>query len=212
MVRTVIYVSGNTKYWESSKDTCLSSFFNTLSNCWDVFLRNSTTDYRRLELECFLTVSIHRCKSNLTVTVLTTTTGLLSVLTIDVNSLSNCFLVCNLRCTNVSFYLELSKKTVNDNFEVKLTHSGDDCLTCFCICMSSECRIFFCELSKSFTHLTLIILCLRFDSKLDNWLWEFHRLKDNWMLFITDCITSCCNLKTYSSCDITSVYLIDLSS
>ena len=32
------------------------------------------------------------------------------------------------------------------------------------------------------------------------------------MLFITDCITSCCKFETYSSCDITGVNLIQLFS
>ncbi len=76
--------------------------------------------------------------------------------------------------------------------------------------MCTECRIFFSKLCQSFTHLTLIILCLWLDSKLNNWLREFHRLKDYWMLLVTDCITGCCNLESNCCSDITRVNLVDL--
>jgi len=146
------------------------------------------------------------------VTILSTTTGLLSVLAVDINRLGDCFLVCYLRCTNICFYLEFTKQTIYDNFQVKFAHSGDDCLSCFLVCMSTESRIFFCKFCKSFAHLTLIILCLRLNSQLNNRFWEFHGLQNNRMLFITDCITCCCDLKTNSCCDISGVNLVNLSS
>ena len=74
MVRSIVYVSVNTKNWESAKNTCLSSFFDTFTNCWDVFLRNSTTDNGRFEFECLFAVWIHRLKFNFTVSVLSTST------------------------------------------------------------------------------------------------------------------------------------------
>ena len=36
MVRTVIYISVYTEYGESAKDTCLSSFLDTFSDCASV--------------------------------------------------------------------------------------------------------------------------------------------------------------------------------
>ena len=134
--------------------------------------------------------------------VLSTTTGLLSVLVFLINSLCKCLFVCYLRSTYVCFYIELTKKTIYDNFQMKFAHSGDDCLTSFLICMSTESRILFCQFGKSFTHFTLVILCFRLDCKLDNRLREFHRLKDNRILLITDCITCCCDLESYRCCDI----------
>ena len=50
--------------------------------------------------------------------VLSTTTGLLSVLGIHFNSLGERFLICNLRRTYVSFYMELTKQTVNDDLQM----------------------------------------------------------------------------------------------
>ena len=49
MVRTIIYVSMNTQYRESAKDTSLCCFLNTFTYCRDVFLRNSTTNYGRFK-------------------------------------------------------------------------------------------------------------------------------------------------------------------
>ena len=146
MVGTIVYISLYTKYREACNDTGLSSLLDTFANGWDVLLRNSTTDNGGCELECLLAVWIHWSEVNLTMSVLSTTTGLLSVLRININSLSDCLLVCNLRCTNISLNLELTKKSVYDNLKMKLTHTCDDCLSCFLICMCSECRILFSKL------------------------------------------------------------------
>ena len=64
----------NTKYWVSTKNTSLSSFFDTFTDCWDIFLRNSTTNNCGFELECLFAVWIHWLELNFTVTILTTTT------------------------------------------------------------------------------------------------------------------------------------------
>ena len=74
MVRTIVYISLNTQYRESAQNTGLSCFFDTFTDCWDVFLRNCTTDNGRSKLECLLAVWIHRCEVYFTVTILTTTT------------------------------------------------------------------------------------------------------------------------------------------
>ena len=143
MVRTIIYCSMDTKYRESAEDTSFSSFFDTFADSWDVFLRNSTTYDCRIELEEFFTIGIHWLKVNFTMTILTTTTGLFSIFAVYINGFCKCFFVCNLRCTNVCLYFEFTKQTVNNDFQMELAHTGNDCLACFLICMSSECRIFF---------------------------------------------------------------------
>ena len=147
--RTIIYVSIYADYRESAKDTSLCSLFDTFADSRNVFLRNSTADNGRSELECLFAVRIHRCEVYFTVTVLSTTTRLLSVLAVYVNSLSHCLFISNLRSTNVSLYLEFTKETVNDDFQMQLTHTGDDGLACFCISMNTECRVLFSKLCKS---------------------------------------------------------------
>ena len=142
--------------------------------------------------------------------ILSTTTGLLSILGIHFDSLGKRFLISNLRSTYVSFYMELTKQTVNDDLQMQLTHTGDDGLTGFLIGMSTESRIFFCQFCKSFTHLALTGFGLRLDSQLDNGLRELHGLKDYRMLLITDGITGSGELETNCCCDVTGVNLFQL--
>ena len=176
MVRTIVYISVYTDYWESAKDTSFHSIFDTFADCRDVFLRNSTTNDCGFELVQFFTVGIHRLEFNFTVTILSTTTRLFSIFAVDINRFGDCFFVSNLRSTYVSLYLEFTKETVNDDIQMKLTHTSDNGLSCFLICMCTECRILFCKFCKSFTKFTLSSFCLRLDSELDNWFWEFHGL------------------------------------
>ena len=176
MVRTIIYSCMNTENRESTKNTAFSSFFNTFTDSRNVFLWNSTAHNSGFELEQFLSIGIHRLKFNFTVSVLTTSTGLLCILGINFNCFCKGFLVGNLRCTYIGFNLKLTKKSVYDDFQMELTHTSDNRLSCLLICMSAESRIFFCKFCKSFTHLTLSSLCFRLDCKLDNGLREFHGL------------------------------------
>ena len=176
MVGSVVYVSMNTNYRESTKDTRLHSLFNTFAYSRDVLLRNSTTNYGRLKLVSLLCVSIHRLKFNFTMSVLSTSTRLFCIFAVYISRFGNGLFVSNLRCTYISLYLELTKQTVNDDLQMKLTHTSDDCLTSFLICMSTECRILFCKFCKSLTHLTLSSLGLRLDCELDNRLRELHGL------------------------------------
>ena len=64
-----------------------------------------------------LTIS-GRLENNLNMTVLTGTTGLTLVLSFVVNLSANGFLISNLRSTNVSLNLELTKHSVYNDFEV----------------------------------------------------------------------------------------------
>ena len=145
-------------------------------------------------------------------TVLTLTTGLTSILVVNISKLLDCFLVSNLRCTYVSLNLELSEETVNDDIQVKLTHTCDNGLTCFFVSPCSEGRILFGKLCKADAHLFLTGLSLRLDSELDNRLGEFHGLEDYRVLRIAECITGSCILKTYASSDIAGVASLDILS
>ena len=142
--------------------------------------------------------------------VLSTSTRLFCIFAVDVRSLSNSLFVSNLRCAYISLYLELTEKTVNDDLQMKLTHTGDDRLSCLRICMSTECRVFFCKFCKRFTKFTLGCLCLRLDCELDNRIRELHGLKDYRMLLVTDRITCCGDLESDRCSDISGVYLIQL--
>ena len=208
MVGSVIYICVDTNYRESTQDTGFHSLFDTFSYCRDIFLRNSTADNSRFKLVSFLTVCIHRLEFNFTVTVLSTTTRLFCIFAVNVNRFCDSLFVSNLRSTYIGFYFELTKKTVNDDLQMKLTHTGDDRLACFLICMSTECWVFLCKFCKSFTQFALSCFCLRLDSQLDNRIREFHGLQDYRMLLVAECITCSSKFETDSGCNITRVNFI----
>src|SRR5699024_448081 len=152
MIRTIVYVCMNAYYRESAKDTSSHSLFDTLADCRDILLRNSTADNGRFELIGFLCIRIHRLKFNFTVTVLSTSTGLFCVLAVNVSRLCDGLFVSNLRSTNVCLYLELTKQTVNDDLQMKLTHTSDDGLSSLLVGMCTEGRIFLCKFCKGLTQ------------------------------------------------------------
>ena len=96
---------------------------------------------------------------------------------------------------------------------MKLAHAGDDCLTCFFIRIGSEGRVLFCQLGEGYTHFLLTRFCLRFNSNLDNGFGEFHRFKNDRMLFIAQCVACCRVLCSDNGSNITcvaSVYVLSL--
>ena len=212
MVGTIKYCCMNTNYRESSKNTCLCRFLDTLSNCRNVFLRNCTADNLGIKLVKFLAICIHRLKAHLTVTILSTSTRLLCILAVNLDRLGDCFLICNLWSTYIRLNLKLTKQSINNNLQMKLTHSGDNGLSCLLIGMCAESRILLCKLSQCLTHFALTCFCLRLNSQLNNRLRELHRLKNNRMLIITDGITCRCKLKANSCSNISRIYLIKFLS
>ena len=209
MIRTIIKLNLNINYIVACNNTAEHCALNTLVNSRNVFLWNSTADNVVNELIALVLV---RIDIDLNVTVLTLTTWLTSILFVNRSFLADSFLVCNLWSTDVCFYLKFTEKTVNNDFEVEFTHTCDDCLACFFVCISLESRIFFCKLCKSDTHLFLTCFCLRLNSNTNYRIREFHRLKDNRSLLITESITCCCIFKTNGSSDVTCIYAVDIFS
>ena len=142
--------------------------------------------------------------------VLTTTTGLFCIFVLHIDRFCECLLVSNLRCTHIRLDFEFTEQTVNNDFQMKFAHSGDNCLACLLIRMRPERRVLLRQLCESFAHLALSGLCLRLNCKLDYRLREFHGLQYHRMLVITDGIARCCEFKSHCSCDISGVHFIQL--
>ena len=136
MVRTIIEFNTAVNNVVASYNTSLHSALDTGVNSRDIFFRNATTCDLVNEFVAF--TCLVRFESDLNVTVLTFTTGLTCILAIFVDGFCNCFFVGNLRLTYVSFNFEFTEKSVYDDFKVKLAHAGDDCLTCFFVCICLE--------------------------------------------------------------------------
>ena len=82
MVRTVVNGCVYTQYRESAKDTSLSSLLDTFADCGDILLRDRSADNGGIKFEGLLAVGIHGLELHFTMTVLSTSTGLLCVLAI----------------------------------------------------------------------------------------------------------------------------------
>ena len=77
--------------------------------------------------------------------------------------LQNCLAVGDLRSSNVRFHAEFSHHAVDDNFKVKLTHSGDQRLPGVYVGMNavrgSSCASF----ERAVAYFFLVGVCLGFD-------------------------------------------------
>ena len=145
-------------------------------------------------------------------TVLTFTTGLSCVLGVRLCISADGLFVSNLWFTYVCFHFKFTQKSVYDDFKMKLTHTCNNGLSCFFVCVSTERWILFSKFCQSDTHFLLTSFCFWFNCNVDNRLWEFHRFQNNWMFWITESVTGCCISQTNCSCNITCINNINILS
>ncbi len=140
MVRTEVQTNTHVYYRVTSQWTRLQLLLDAFINGRDVFTRNHTTFNVVDELVTFrVRAWLQWVHVDHNVTILTTTTGLLSVFTFNIgNFLTNRFTVSNLRFTYVSFNVEFTTHTVNDDVQVQFTHTSDDGLVRFFISPYAE--------------------------------------------------------------------------
>src|SRR5450830_1598422 len=124
-------------------------------------------------------------------------------------SFANCFAVRNLWLTNSCFHVEFTFHTINDNVQMQLAHTGDNCLTRFFVCTYAERWIFSSQTVQCQAHFLLVSLCFWLNSLRNNWLWEYHAFQNNDCFFITQRVTSCCVFQTNHSSDITRHHFFD---
>ena len=144
--------------------------------------------------------------------VLSASACLLRVFAVHIGHSRNSLFVGDLRSADISLDLELSQETVNDDLQMELTHSGDDGLTRFRICISLERWVFLSQLGKRDAHLFLTDLGLRLYRDLDNRIREFHRLKHYRVLVVAECVARCRKLETYRSSDVSGKDCLELAS
>ena len=131
MIRTINNSDFYVYHWISSHYTGEHGFFYTLFNWSNVFPRYNTAHNLVSEFEsCTRLIGFDFQKY---VPILSTSTTLAYELSFGFNCLGNGFTVGNLRFSDISFDLKLSKEPIDNNFEVKLSHTGNNGLTCFFI-------------------------------------------------------------------------------
>ncbi|KFM83885.1 hypothetical protein DJ90_5581 [Paenibacillus macerans] len=195
-------------YREAGKNTVLHRFFDTLLCRTDIFSRYGAADDFAVELVAC--TWLQRFEFNPDVTVLTAAAGLTYEFAFNARWRSERFAVSNLRFTHVRLNFEFTAHPVDDDIEVKLTHTFKDRLAGFFIRISAKRRVFFRQLAKSNAQFILVGFCLRLNGDLDNRIRKVHRLKNNRALLITQCITRARIFQTYGRRNVTSVYFVDL--
>ena len=189
---------------EACQNTVLHCCGETLLHRWDEFLRNVTTLNFVNKLQVAFEAFVNRFNANDDVGKLTATTALLLVNLTEVNSLGDAFFVCYLWTALVTFNLEFATQTVDDDVEVKLTHTADYGLTGFFVSLYTECRVFFSKLLQAYAKTVEVLLSLRFNSDTDNWVWEVHCFEHDWSIFSTQSVTSADILETNAGTDVTA--------
>src|SRR5690606_19621269 len=106
--------------------------FKTFLNCRDKFSRNNTANNLVVKQQPWLAI-FPWSKFKYDIGKFTFTTSLFLIDLFVLNTFRDRFFVCNLRCTLVDLNLKLTLQSVDDNLEVKFTHTSQDRLSCFLV-------------------------------------------------------------------------------
>src|SRR5207248_1950749 len=145
VVRAVNQLGLHVHHWITRQHAALESFAHTLLGRLDELARDRSAHDFVLEDKAFALFC--RLDVDDDVTVLTLTARLANELAFYfLDSFPNRLAISHLRAADVRIDLELPLHPVDDDLEVKLSHSGNDRLTRFLIGVNAESRIFLGEL------------------------------------------------------------------
>ena len=206
MVGTEVNRSLHVHNREAAERTSLESLLDALFDRRDVFRRNHAALDLVDELEAL--AGFLRFELEAHMSVLTATTGLLDVLVLVLDRSRDRLAVSNLRSAHVASDVEFAFQTVNDNFEVKLTHTGDDRLARLLIVGNDEGRVFHRESVESGTELFVVLTGLGLHRNRDNRSREVDGLESDRMLGIAERVTRAGLRETDASHDVASLSLV----
>src|SRR5579883_642889 len=141
MIRAIVDDGTNANHGKPSDHASLHSLAHAFLNGRNVLFGNCPTDNFVEKLEA--TSWPKWLNPQVAVTILTTTTCLTDEATFGFRGLGDCLAVGDLRLTDVRLDAELAQHPVDDNFEVKLTHTRDNGLPRLGIGANSERWVFF---------------------------------------------------------------------
>ena len=160
---------------ETTEDTTLHGRLKALLYGGNEFLGNVTASHLVLELQATsLVVFIHRTYIDNDIGKLTAATRLLLVHLTEVDSLGDGFLIVHLGLALVTLYLELTTQTVDDDVEVKLTHTGDNRLSALLVGLDCEGGVLLCQLGQAIGQFVEVLLGLGLYGDTDNGIGEVH--------------------------------------
>src|SRR3989344_7787323 len=118
-------------------------------------------------------------------TVLTLATGLLDVFIFRFGRALYCFLVGNLRLTDIGFNAKFALHAVNHDFELEFSHAHNNGFVGFRVGLHSESWVFVSKAFQGKTHFLLVGLGLWLNTKRNDRLGEFNRVKNDWLVLVT---------------------------
>ena len=130
------------------------SFTDTVFDRFDIFFRNITAD--NFVLNNDTGTGFAGDKIDDTVTILTATAGLTDKFHIGFRRFAQRFTVRHLRSTGIGFDFEFTDQAIQNNFQMQLTHTGDDGLTGFFVTVDPEGRVFIRESDQTFGQLVTV--------------------------------------------------------
>src|SRR5690606_21521751 len=139
----------------------------------------------------------------------TTTTGLFFVHLAVLGRSCDRLFVRYLRSTLVDLYLKLTFQAVDQDIQVKLTHTFDNCLTGFFVRYNYESRIFFSQFTQCSTQFVDASSRFRLNRQTDYRLCKSHRLQCDSSFPVSDSTSGHTNCKTNPCTDITGTDTLD---
>ena len=194
----------------SCQNAALGCRLNTLVDRLNVFFGNTAA--HGFVFKDVAAARFQRFETETTMAVLTFTAALSDVFTLAFNRFSDCLAVADLRFTYVGFNLKLAQKSVDDNFQVKLAHAGDNRLPRFGVGISFKSRVFFRKFCQCKRHFFLTLFGLGLDCDLDDGFGENHVFQHDGRVLVAQSIARSGILQTYDGDDFACVSFLNFLS
>src|SRR5712675_1097629 len=148
-------------------------------------------------------------QNNFAMAVLAAAAGLLDVLAFRFRFLADRFAISDLRTANISLHIVFAQHAVDDDFEVQLTHAGNQRLPGIRFSGHAERGIFLREALHSHAQLVLVSLGLGLDSHGNYWRREIDRFQNDLLLLIAKSIAGIYALESYTSADVARIHFVN---
>src|ERR1700675_4424595 len=143
------------------------------------------------------------------VAVLTLTAGLLDVAALGERLLANRFAIGNLRAADIGLHVVFAQHAVDDNFEVKLAHAGDQGLAGIGLGGNAERGIFLREALQGDAQFVLVGLGFGFDGDGNHGSREIDRLKNDLLVFVAERVAGVDALQSNAGADIAGIDFVN---
>ena len=205
MVRTVIEHCLDVLYLASCERALVHALEKSLLNCRYVVLRNRSAEELLAELEAFL---LGRRESDVYITVLSCTAGLLFVLALYVGVTLDGLSVCDLLRNYVYAYAVSVLELGLDDTQLDVSLTSEQSLVCLCVPLEYECRILFHESGETLSHLFVLVLVGSLYGYEVAWTWERDRIDPYLLALAAERVACLCVLELAESYEVAGCYAV----